>query len=130
MRLTLFVTALALAAQFPTASANAQLAGTAQLSTSAGDLKIVAVGYRASKLLHSAVYNEDSKRVGEVSDIVVTPHASVSYMIVAVGGFLGLGRKDVAIPARDFTIINNKVVLPGATKAALTSLPAFHYSKL
>jgi len=38
--------------------------------------------------------------------------------------------KQVAVPASDFKIINEKAVLPGVTAAQLKSLPTFKYSKL
>jgi len=46
---------------------------------------------------------------------------------VGVGGFLGLGQKDVAIPINRFSRMQ-PMTLPGATKKALNDLPAFHYS--
>ena len=110
--------------------AAAQVAGTVNLTSAQGDVKAIALGYRASKLLHSAVYNTDGKQIGEVNDLVVAPNTYVSYVIVGVGGFLNIGQKDVAVPARYFSIINKKVVLAGATKKALESLPAFHFSTL
>jgi sporulation protein YlmC with PRC-barrel domain len=122
--------ALTLAVAVPALPGAAQVAGSVNLASSSGDVKVIALGYRATKLLHSPVYNADGHKIGEVDDLVVAPNTFVSYVIVGVGGFLGLGQKDVAVPARDFKIINKKVVLAGATKKALESLPAFHFSTL
>jgi sporulation protein YlmC with PRC-barrel domain len=137
MRIPLFVAAIIFAiaatvvpslAQTSTAS-SAPVAGGSLLGVSVSELNFVAVGYRASKILGAPVYNDSKKRVGTVKDFVVTPKAYVSYIIVAVGGFLGLGQKDVAIPAKQFRGLSGKVILPGATKQALEALPAFHFSR-
>jgi sporulation protein YlmC with PRC-barrel domain len=112
------------------AASLAQVAGTAQMPTSQGDLKVVALGYRASKLLNTPVYNVDGKKIGKVDDIIITQTAAVSYFIVEVGGFLGIGQKDVAVPARSFKIVDKKVVLPNVTTDELKQLPAFKFSSL
>ncbi len=113
----------------PTASV-AQVAGTASFPTSAGKLNAVALGYRASKLLKSPVYNLDGKNIGKVIDIIVTQQAAVSYFILDVGGFLGIGAKQIAVPAGAFKIVDKKVVLPGVTTEDLKKLPAFKFSSL
>lgn len=112
------------------AAVPAQVAGTANFPTTEGGLKVVALGYRASHLLTSAVYNVDGKSIGHVVDIIVTQQAAVSYFIIDVGGFLGIGAKQIAVPAGDFKVVNSKVVLPGVTVAELKKLPAFHFSRL
>jgi len=45
------------------------------------------------------------------------------------GGFVGLGRHDVAIPASHLQVQDGKFVLPGATKDVIKSLPKFQYAK-
>lgn len=112
------------------AASIAQVAGTTNFPTKEGDIKAVALGYRASTLLKSPVYNVDGKKIGQVIDIIVTQNAAVSYFIIDVGGFLGIGSKQVAVPARAFKVVDKKVVLPGVTAADLKQLPAFHFSNL
>jgi hypothetical protein len=53
----------------------------------------------------------------------------VSYAIIGVGGFLGIDRHDVAIPAGQLKIQGGKLILPGATKDTLKALPKFEYAK-
>jgi hypothetical protein len=67
--------------------------------------------------------------VGEVEDLIVTPDKSLSYAIIGVGGFLGMGTYDVAIPVDQFQSSNGKIVLPGVTKDTLKAMPPFHYSQ-
>jgi len=112
-----------------TSAPSVPVAGGSTLGVSVSELRMVAVGYRASKLLGASVYNGDKKKIGTVKDFVVTPDAYVSYVIVAVGGFLGLGQKDVAVPEKSFKGLNGRIVLPGATAKQLEALPAFHFSR-
>jgi len=53
----------------------------------------------------------------------------VSYAIVGVGGFLGMGERDVAVPVSRFKQQMGKIVLKGATKDALKAAPEFKYAK-
>ena len=77
------------------------------------------------KLLNQAVYNEKNQRVGSVDDIIVSPDKALSDAIINAGGFLGLMKHNVAIPVSQFKLIDNKLVLPGATKEALKARPKF-----
>jgi hypothetical protein len=47
---------------------------------------------------------------------------------VSVGGFLGLGGRLVAIPVEQLRAEKDRLILPGATKEALTKLPEFKYA--
>lgn len=75
------------------------------------------------------VYNDSNEKIGVVEDLIITPDKAVSYAIIGVGGFLGLDRQDVAIPAQQLKIETNKLMLPGATKDAVKALPKFEYAK-
>jgi hypothetical protein len=61
--------------------------------------------------------------------MIIAPDGKLSVAVVDVGGFLGLGAHRVAIPVEQFTQIEPKIVLPGATKQALKGLPEFKYVK-
>ncbi|WEX10047.1 PRC-barrel domain-containing protein [Chelativorans sp. AA-79] len=52
---------------------------------------------RAENLTGTAVYGANDERVGEIGDVVLTPEGDVDAAIVDVGGFLGIGEKEVAI---------------------------------
>jgi sporulation protein YlmC with PRC-barrel domain len=80
-------------------------------------------------LLGQPVYNEMNERVGSVDDIIVTPDKALSYGIINAGGFLGLTKHNVAIPVSQFKLVDNKLVLPGATKKALKASPEFQYAQ-
>jgi sporulation protein YlmC with PRC-barrel domain len=44
------------------------------------------------------VYDPSDAKIGEISDVLVGKSGSVEAFIVSVGGFLGIGQKDVAVP--------------------------------
>jgi hypothetical protein len=111
-------------------SAGAGVAGSSTIGVAVEELKAVALGWSAKKqILDKDVYNDSNEKVGKVEDLIIAPDKAVSYGIVGVGGFLGIDRHDVAIPAGQFKLEGNKLMLPGATKEALKGLPKFEYAK-
>ena len=54
--------------------------------------------WRASKLIGVDIYGPDQKKVGDVTEIVLDKTGKIEMVTVGVGGFLGIGAKDVAIP--------------------------------
>ena len=62
------------------------------------DVARVALGHRASKLVGATVVNSADESIGKIDDLVVNPQDKVTYAIVSVGGFLGVGSKLVAVP--------------------------------
>jgi sporulation protein YlmC with PRC-barrel domain len=106
------------------------VAGTTTLGVTATEVQAVATGWSLKKsVLGKSVYNEEGKSVGKIDDVIVAPDKAVSYAIIGAGGFLGLGKHDVAIPVNQFRVENDKIMLPGATKDALKALPKFEYAK-
>ncbi len=108
----------------------AQVAGTTTLGVPATEITTLARGWSAKKqILGKPVYNDHNERLGDVDDIIVAPDKSLSYAIIGVGGFLGLGEHYVAIPFNQFKSSDGKYVLPGATKDTLKAIPTFNYAK-
>ena len=111
-------------------SAQAQVAGSTILGVTAVELRDVTVGWSAKRqVLGKAVFNDNNERIGVVDDIVIAPDEAVSYAVIGVGGFLGVAKHDVAIPVSQFTLVDGKFVLAGATKEALKGMPAFEYAR-
>ena len=108
----------------------AQVAGSTTIGVPATEMTTLTRGWSAKKqILDKSVLNEQNEKVGEVVDIIIAPDKSISYAILSVGGFLGLGEHYVAIPFNQFKAGDDKYVLRGATKDALKALPAFEYAK-
>ncbi|MDF1606925.1 PRC-barrel domain-containing protein [Hoeflea sp. YIM 152468] len=54
----------------------------------------------ASRLIGSSVYasaSEDAEKIGDINDIVIHDDGQISSIVVGVGGFLGIGEKDVSV---------------------------------
>ena len=53
---------------------------------------------RAPKIVGVAVYDSANKSVGKIDDLLIDHDGSVKAVVIGIGGFLGIGRKDVAVP--------------------------------
>ena len=112
------------------AGAADSVAQTAGVSVSTTELREVAMGWSAKKqILGENVYNDAGDKVGEINDLIVTPNKALSYAIVGVGGLLGIGEHEIAVPVGKLRQEKGKIVLPGATKEALKAAPKFEYAK-
>jgi sporulation protein YlmC with PRC-barrel domain len=111
-------------------TAGAGVAGSTTLGVAVEEMQALALGWSAKKqILDEDVYNDSHEKVGKVEDLIIAPDRAVSYAIVGTGGFLGLDRHDVAIPAGQLKVEGGKLMLPGATKETLKALPKFEYAK-
>lgn len=76
------------------------------------------------------VYDRSDSKIGKVDDVLVSESGQINAVMVGVGGFLGAGEKDVAVPftAVKLTTKDNKQYLTmDATKESLKSAPGFKY---
>ena len=112
------------------AGAADSMAQTAGVSVSTVELREVATGWSAKKqILGENVYNDVGDKVGEINDLIVMPNKSLSYVIVGVGGFLGVKEHEIAVPVGNLKQEKGKIVLAGATKDTLKAAPKFEYTK-
>lgn len=85
---------------------------------------------RASKLIGSKVYQSD-RSIGQIEDVLVDlDHATVTAVILSVGGFLGIGDKLVAVPVGQLKVGAEARFTTDLTKDQLTSAPAFDFGRL
>ncbi len=91
------------------------------------DVVKVATGFRASKVIGSSVVNEAGDTVGKVDDIIIGEDGKAPFVVLSVGGFLGIGDKLVVLPYEQLKTMDRKIMLPGATKDAVKDLPTFKY---
>ena len=86
----------------------------------------------SSQLTGKPVYASaagESDAIGEINDLVLSPEGTIDAVIIGVGGFLGIGEKDVAVKFSDLQIEPQadgevRLVVP-ATKEVLTEAQAF-----
>lgn len=94
------------------------------------DVTAVGKGYRVSKLIGRDVINEQNEKIGEIDDFIIG-RDRVLFVILEVGGFLGLGEHLVAMPATaiDMQTVKGKIRIKGASRAQLQKMPEFNYGK-
>ena len=89
----------------------------------------VTVGMSAKHdIIGQDVYNDQDVKVGKVEDVLIAPDDTATYGIVGVGGFLGMGTHNVAVPVGFFSQSDDGyLMLRGATKDLLKQAPEFKY---
>ena len=92
------------------------------------DVKVVAKGYRASKLIGQDVVNDKGEEIGKIDDLVVDQKNAI-FAILEVGSFLGIGGHLVALPFDSLKLDDSgkKVTLTGGSKESLEKLQEFKY---
>ena len=121
--------ALMLAAFGATASLPVMAQGAPQTVTLMKvDQSTLATGYRTSKVVGSSVLNEANETIGTIDDLIVTSTDQVPYAVLSVGGFLGMDKHYVVVPASALSVVDKHMLLRGATKDTLKALPSFQYA--
>jgi sporulation protein YlmC with PRC-barrel domain len=79
------------------------------------------------------VYDPSDKKIGEIMDVLVDREGKATALIISVGGFLGAGSKDVAIPFNAVHTTNkgnNKwYLVMNADKDSLKNAKGFKYDR-
>ena len=84
------------------------------------------------------VYDPNNNKIGQISDVLVDKSGKISTLIIGVGGFLGAGEKDVAVPfnAVRVTSKNNNnsssnkwYLVMNSSKDALKNAKGFKYDR-
>ncbi|SEQ10949.1 Sporulation protein YlmC, PRC-barrel domain family [Faunimonas pinastri] len=90
----------------------------------------------ASTLMGASVYpnaDSNSTKIGDINDVVVDPQGTVNQVVIGVGGFLGIGEKDVAVPFNQIQVLNNNGslwIVYNKSKNELQAAPAFDRGSL
>src|SRR5580693_8446563 len=82
----------------PKAGAETSSVTAVTVSTTKWMTQETAGQWRASKLIGLNVYNDAGEKIGDISELIVDRDGKLEAVVVGVGGFLGLGEHDVAIP--------------------------------
>jgi sporulation protein YlmC with PRC-barrel domain len=53
--------------------------------------------WQASKLIHMNVYNAQNEKIGDIKELLLDKNGKVNTVAIGVGGFLGMGERDVAV---------------------------------
>ncbi|WP_420960479.1 PRC-barrel domain-containing protein [Brucella sp. IR073] len=91
----------------------------------------------ASGVIGQAVYDgpgSDANRIGDISDIVIGENGVAQAAVIGVGGFLGVGQKDVAVSFDHLDLATqsngDRWFVTDLSKDDLNKAPAFERSEL
>jgi sporulation protein YlmC with PRC-barrel domain len=113
----------------------APIAGRTPLGVTMTQIEEIVLGWSTKRdLFGKTVLNDKNEKIGKVDDLIISPAKggntpAASFAIIGVGGFLGIGKRDVAIPTDQLKLQNKQLTLPGATKDTLKAMPPFEYQK-
>src|SRR5215210_5712406 len=61
----------------------------------------------ASKLIGESVLNSQNEKIGDINDLVTDSQGRIVAALIGVGGFLGIGEKDVAVPFENLKLVRD-----------------------
>jgi sporulation protein YlmC with PRC-barrel domain len=99
---------------------------------SAEILSRMPAGTTVTNFYKQDVYDPADNKIGDVDDVLVDKEGRVTAMVIGVGGFLGMGEKDVAVPfgsVRTRKKNDKWYLVLDTTKDALKAAPGFTYDK-
>ena len=83
---------------------------------------------QVDRLVGKAVRNPEGDKIGDIEAVYVTPSGQIDTVIIGVGGFLGMGERDVAVKWSDLRVTDNGDKITAAmTKDSLKALPEYSY---
>ncbi|HVJ69167.1 MAG TPA: PRC-barrel domain-containing protein, partial [Caulifigura sp.] len=91
-------------------------------------------GFLATNLIGETVYNgtaDDAENIGSVNDLVIGSNGQVDQIVVGVGGFLGIGEKNVALNFGEIDWAErdgDRWIVVNASKEQLEAQPEFDIS--
>ncbi|HEX5281112.1 MAG TPA: PRC-barrel domain-containing protein [Micropepsaceae bacterium] len=103
--------------------------------------------WRTSEIKGVDVYDDRNEKIGDIDDVLMDQHGNVKGVVIGVGGFLGVGERNIAVPfselhwqmnttapANGQRVAQNqnldhptRATLPGVTKDQLQQAPEFKY---
>ena len=86
---------------------------------------------RASKLIGTSVKNQAGESIGDINEVVLTKEGQIAAVVIGVGGFLGIGEREVAVSFESLRLSHdenkNAVISLNATKDSLKSAPQWEW---
>jgi sporulation protein YlmC with PRC-barrel domain len=73
--------------------------------------------WQASKLIGVNVYNGQNEKIGDIKELMVDKDGKLADVVIGVGGFLGMGERDVAVKFSELKWSDEPALKNGATWA-------------
>lgn len=104
----------------------------AQSTESAFKLAQGANEWRIANYIGKPIVNASGEKIGDVSDMLFDRGGKITTVVIGVGGFLGLGAKQVALPFEAVTYSEQngerQIMIP-LTKEALQAAPDYAHTE-
>ena len=65
--------------------------------------------WRSSKLIGLNVYNDQDEKLGAISEILLDKSGKVDFVVIGVGGFLGIGQHDIMVEMSKLKFVDEPV---------------------
>lgn len=82
----------------------------------------------ANDFIGKTVYDQAGNNIGDVNDLILANSGQIQAVILGVGGFLGIGEKDVAVNTQAIQIVKDgdtQRLVVQTTKEALNNAPSY-----
>jgi hypothetical protein len=107
-------------------------AGGAAMGTDAGGTATAATGgerwyadMRGDQIVGQTLYGADGEEIGEIDNVVLRAENNRPAAVLGIGGFLGIGARDVAIPLDDLRMGPDNRLTTNLTKDTLAALQPY-----
>jgi sporulation protein YlmC with PRC-barrel domain len=83
--------------------------------------------WRSSKLIGLNVYNDQDEKLGAISEILLDKSGKADFVVIGVGGFLGIGQHDIMVETSKLKFVDEPVrtsSTPTSTTGSGTTDPA------
>jgi sporulation protein YlmC with PRC-barrel domain len=85
-----------------------------------------------SDYYNQSVYDNRDSKIGDVNDLLLDKSGKINAVIIGVGGFLGVGEKNVAVPFSSLKVAEkngSRYLVLETTKYALQTAPGYTYDR-
>lgn len=94
-------------------------------SSAASEQSASAAGlWQGSKLIGLSVYDTQNQKIGSIVQLMVDKDGTIKAVVIGVGGFLGMGERDVAVKFSELKWSNEPVPSTSSSSSAPSSRPA------
>ena len=77
--------------------------------------------WRSSKLIGLNVYNDQDEKLGAISEILLEKSGKVDFVVIGVGGFLGIGQQDIMVEMSKLKFVDEPVRTSSTTTSTTGS---------
>jgi sporulation protein YlmC with PRC-barrel domain len=77
--------------------------------------------WRSSKLIGLTIYNDQNEKLGDISEILLDKSGKADFVVIGVGGFLGIGQQDIMVEMSKLKFVDEPVRTTSTTTSTTGS---------